>query len=133
MTTRRFKTKLGTETGKESFIALPFDGKEVFGKARAPVVVTLNAHRFKSTVSVYGGEYFIPVRASNRDAAGIAVGDTVNVVLELDTEERRVDVPPDLAKALDKSTKMKAAWDKLSFTHQREHVEAIVGAKKPET
>ena len=26
-----------------------------------------------------------------------------------------------------------AAWQALAFTHQREHVEAIEGAKKPET
>lgn len=52
--------------------------------------------------------------------------------LELDTEERTVTPPPDFVKELKKAKAWKA-WEALSFTHQREHVEAIEQAKKPET
>jgi uncharacterized protein YdeI (YjbR/CyaY-like superfamily) len=41
--------------------------------------------------------------------------------------------PADLVKALKARPGALEAWRKLSFTHQREHVEAIEGAKKPET
>jgi uncharacterized protein YdeI (YjbR/CyaY-like superfamily) len=42
-------------------------------------------------------------------------------------------MPADLAKALAKNAGAKARWEKLSYTHKREHVEAILQAKKPET
>jgi len=133
MPTKHFEARLGTESGKELFVVVPFDVKEVFGKARPPVKVTINGYTYPSTVSVYDGTYYVPVRRSHRQAADVELGQTVNVTLELDRATRTVKTPPDLAKALAKSKKARAAWDKLSFTHRREHVEAIVGAKKPET
>ncbi|HEX8188795.1 MAG TPA: YdeI/OmpD-associated family protein, partial [Pyrinomonadaceae bacterium] len=46
---------------------------------------------------------------------------------------RVVDAPADFARALEGSREAQAAWDNLSFTHRREHVEHIEEAKKPET
>jgi uncharacterized protein YdeI (YjbR/CyaY-like superfamily) len=40
--------------------------------------------------------------------------------------------PADLVRAL-KAASAWERWQDLSFTHQREHVEAIEDAKKPET
>jgi uncharacterized protein YdeI (YjbR/CyaY-like superfamily) len=51
----------------------------------------------------------------------------------VDTEPRTVAVPTDLAAVLDAEPALRAAWDALSFTHQREHVEAVESARKPET
>jgi Bacteriocin-protection, YdeI or OmpD-Associated/Domain of unknown function (DUF1905) len=129
---KRFKAKLGNEE-EASLFEVPFDPKEAFGATKAKVKVTLNAHAYRSTICVYGGRFYIPVRKSNRDAAGIEVGDIVDVLLELDTEPRVVELPAPLAKALAKSPRAKAAWDKLSYTHRKEHAEAIAGAKRPET
>ena len=67
---KRFKAKLGTEDAGSLFFEVPFDPKVVFGATRARVKVTLNAHVYRSTVAVYGGRFYIPVRKSNRDAAG---------------------------------------------------------------
>jgi uncharacterized protein YdeI (YjbR/CyaY-like superfamily) len=53
-------------------------------------------------------------------------------LLESDTAPRTVKAPVDLLKALNTKAS-RTAWKALSFTHQREHVEAITGAKKPET
>jgi uncharacterized protein YdeI (YjbR/CyaY-like superfamily) len=44
-----------------------------------------------------------------------------------------VDVPADLAGALDAKPKARKAFDALSYSHQRAHVLAVEGAKKPET
>ena len=41
--------------------------------------------------------------------------------------------PGDLVKALKASPGALERWRALSYTHQREHVEAIEEAKKPET
>ena len=53
--------------------------------------------------------------------------------LELDTDKREVKPPADFVKALKAVPLAWERWRELSYTHQREHVEAIEGAKKPET
>jgi hypothetical protein len=130
---KHFKAKLGTEDQGSLFFELPFDPKVAFGATRAKVKVTLSRHSYRSTVSVYGGRFYIPVSKANRDAAGVVVGEVVNVLLELDTEPRVVEVPAPLAKALEKNRVAKAAWAKLSYSHQKEHADAIAGAKRAET
>lgn len=57
----------------------------------------------------------------------------MRVKLELDTEERSIDPPADFAKALRKTPPAWQRWTALSYSHKREHVEAIESAKKPET
>lgn len=129
---RTFRAKLGTEV-HDLFFEVPFDVKEAFGKARAPVKVTVNGHAYRSTVSTHQGRYYVPVNRLHRAAAGVESGDLLRVVLELDTEPRAVEPPPELAAALARNPTARAAWDQLSFSHQKEHAEAILGAKRPET
>ena len=56
-----------------------------------------------------------------------------NVRLDLDDEPRVVTPPADLVKALKAAAPAWDRWRELSYTHQREHAEAVEGAKKPET
>ena len=51
----------------------------------------------------------------------------------VDEKPREVVVPDDLAAALAGDPEAHAAWDRLSYTHRREHVEAIEEAKREET
>lgn len=134
MKSKTYETRVTGDPDGSSMTALPvpFDAKEVFGKARAPVVVRVGRHEFRSTVCVMGSERFIPLRRSNREAAGVEAGERVKVTLTLDEAPRTVEAPRDLAAALRKAGLL-AAWKKLSFTHQREHVEAIEEAKKVQT
>ncbi len=130
---RTFTTTLATaKEGMVCYFDLPFDPKEVFGKVRAPVLVHLPKHTFRSTVAAMNGHVCIGIRRSHREAAGLEGGETIDVTLELDTEVRDVEPPADLVKAL-KAAKALDGWNALSFTHKREHAEAIEDAKKPET
>lgn len=117
-----------TMTGFE----VPFDPKPVFGKVRAPVTVTINKHSYRSTICAMGGKFWLPLRKSNREPAGVKAGDNVQITLTLDQAPRTVTAPNDLLRAL-KAAKQLEAFQKMSFTHQREHVQAIEEAKKPET
>lgn len=131
MPSKIFKTTI-VRDGSACFIPLTFDPKTVFGKVRAPVKVTLNGYTYRSTIAAMGGPPCIPLRRSNREAAGLEGNETIEVRLDLDADTRVVKPPADLVKAL----KASAVWDRwqdLSYTHQREHVEAIEEAKKPET
>jgi hypothetical protein len=119
--------------GSPGFIELPFDPGVVFGKMRAPVKVTLNGYTFRSTLVAMGGPACIGLRTSHREAAGLEGGETIEVRLDLDDQPRVVTPPADLVKALRASPPAWDRWRELSYTHQREHAEAVEGAKKPET
>jgi hypothetical protein len=90
--------------GPMCFIPVPFDPKEAFGKFRAPVRVTLKGYSYRSTIATMGNGPCIPLRKSNREAAGVDGGQVVKVTIELDTKARTVEVPPDLKKALARRT-----------------------------
>ncbi|MBI3269336.1 MAG: DUF1905 domain-containing protein [Planctomycetes bacterium] len=130
---KTFRGVLGTDDPGSLFVEVPFDVKAVFGRARPPVKVTIGKHTWRSTLSVYGGKSYVGVRKSNRDAAGVTVGERVTVTIESDDEPRIVTPPPELAVALAGDARAAAGWARLSYTHQREHADAIAEAKRPET
>ena len=132
MISRSFKTTI-VRTETACYIEVPFDPKAVFGKVRAPVKVTLNGYTYRSTIAAMGGPPCIPLRRSNREAAGLEGTETLTVRLDLDTEAREVEPPADLVKALKAAPPAWDRWHELSYSHQREHAEAVEGAKKPET
>jgi Domain of unknown function (DUF1905)/Bacteriocin-protection, YdeI or OmpD-Associated len=132
MAAKTFKAKLGGHAGG-LFVTVPFDVKREFGKARPPVKVSINGVKYRSTVSVYGGKYYLPVRKERREAAGVKLGDVVEVTIQPDTEVRRVHPPAALGAALAKNGPARAQWEKLSYSHKKEHAEAVLQAKKPET
>lgn len=115
------------------FIPVPFDPRPVFGKVRAPVLVTVNGYTYRSTIASMGAGPCLPLRRSNREAAGLEGGETLNVTLTLDEGAREVEAPADLARALKAAPPAWQRWGELSYSHQREYAEAVAEAKKPET
>src|SRR5688572_12594154 len=132
MISKTFKATI-VRDGSACFIPLGFDPKSVFGKVRAPVKVTLNGYTYRSTIAAMGGPACIPLRKSNREAAGLEGNETLTVRLDLDTEKREVKPPSDLVKALKANPPAWERWQDLSYSHQREYAEAVAGSKKPET
>jgi uncharacterized protein YdeI (YjbR/CyaY-like superfamily) len=53
--------------------------------------------------------------------------------VELDAAPREVDVPADLAAALDADPEARRRFDAMSYSHQLQHVLAVTGAKTEET
>ena len=100
---------------------------------RPPVVVNVNGYEYRSTVAPMGGKYLLPFSAERRKESGIGGGDAIDVELTLDTTPRTVEIPDDLRSALDASATAAAAWEKLSYTHRKEHVRSVLDAKKAET
>jgi uncharacterized protein YdeI (YjbR/CyaY-like superfamily) len=82
---------------------------------------------------VMGGPPCIPLRRSNREAAGLDGEETLEVRLDFDTDKREVKPPADFVKALKAAPPAWHRWRELSYSHQREYAEAIEEAKKPET
>jgi hypothetical protein len=128
----RFQTIVGAQDDG-TFIEVPLDVPAVFGRVRARVRVTVNGHTYRSTVMRYGDRYYLPLSRANRDAAGVAAGDAVDVALASDEAPRTVEVPDDLAAALGAAAGARAAFDAASFSHRREWVEWVQEARRPET
>ena len=127
----RFRAELKLEGNTGTYLEVPLDVAAVFGRARPPVRGTINGSPLRSTIAKYGDTYFLVINRKVREAAGVSAGETVDIELGLDTKARTVRVPNDLASALDKQTR--AAFDRMSYTHRREYVEWIEGAKRAET
>ncbi|PZG13973.1 YdeI/OmpD-associated family protein [Nonomuraea aridisoli] len=119
-----------TATGFE----VPAEVVEALGAGKRPAVtVTIGSHAYRSTVAVMGGRFMLPLSAENRQAAGVAAGDEVDVELALDAAPRDVAVPADLAAALEDAPEAKAFFESLSYSRKRRYILRIEAAKKPET
>ena len=130
----RFTGELEAAGGGGHFVAVPDRVvKALGGGGRIPVKATFNAIPYRGSIVRMGGPAFVPVLKAIIAEAGVAIGDTLDVVVERDVEVRTIDPPPDLKKALVKSAAANAAWEKLSFTRKREVVQALEAAKQPET
>ena len=131
---KEFQAKLkGDESRKDASAAftLPFDTREIWGKAKVPVKVTINDYTWRSTVGTRGGVQYIVVNAAARRTAGVKAGDLVTITLEPDTEKREIEVPTALQKAL--GAKLTQKLNDLSFTHKKEFIVWYSEAKQEDT
>jgi hypothetical protein len=130
----RFHTTI-LESGKTATgIRIPDEIVEALGAGkRPPVRVTINGYTYRNTVAVMGSDYMVGVSAEHRAGAGVAGGDEVDVEIELDTAPREIEVPADLATALDQEPDARRTFDGLSYSNKSWHVLQVTGAKSEET
>lgn len=120
--------------GNNTGIEVPEHVMSALGTAkRIPVVVTLGGHTYRSSVAPYRGRLMISLSAANRQAAGVAGGDEVEVELQPDTTARTVTVPDDLAQALREDGDAKARFESLSYSNQNRIVLSVESAKTDAT
>jgi antitoxin component of MazEF toxin-antitoxin module len=130
----RFRTTvlLGGKTA--TGLQIPDDVMTALGSGQRPKVrVTVGGHTYRTTVARMGGMYLVPLNAENRQAAGVAAGDEVDVDVDIDAAPRVVEVPDDLAAAIAGDAAAQRQFDTLSFTHRKEWVRWVEEAKRAET
>jgi hypothetical protein len=128
-----FRAVLLEARGGGRVVEVPLDTRTVFGEARPPVEGTINGLPLRSRLAVYGGRTYLGLGKDVRAAAGIEVGDVVEVVLRRDERERKIDVPAELEKAFDEAPDAREAFDGLAFTHRREYTQWIADARRAGT
>lgn len=101
------------------------------GRGRVPLAITYGRRVFRTSISVYRGQWMMVVNRLMREG-GLEPGASYSVDIALDTQERIVEIPADFAAALRKA-RLSQAFELLSYTHRKECVRAIEDAKKPET
>lgn len=113
-------------------IEVPPEIIDKLGKGKKPAVsITLNGFTYECTVGSMGGRFMVPLSKERRAEAQVEAGESHEIHISLAAADRTVEVPDDLAKALDKGAR--EFFDSLPYSHRKEHVRAINEAKKPET
>ena len=131
---KEFSSKLNGDESRENAtasFALPFDTRQVWGKSKVPVKVTINGYTWRSTVGNRDGIQYLVVNAAARRHAGVKAGDTVTIVLAPDAEKRDIEIPIQLRRAL--GAKLTEKLNRLSFSHKKEFVVWYSEAKKEDT
>ena len=130
----RFTTTVELHGKTATGMAVPPEVVEALGGGKKPAVtVTVGGHAYRTSIGSMGGRSLIPLSAERRAAAGVTAGDEVEVDVELDDQPREVEVPADLAAALDAEPAARARFQASSYSAQLRHVLAVEGAKAETT
>ncbi len=134
-----FKGKL-VPTGPEgawTYMQVPPAISTAIGiRGRIPVAGTLNGFAFRNSLMPNGdGSHSMMFGKEYQEGARAKPPASVDVVLEVDTKPRQVEIPEDLAAALAPRAhaKVRAAFSALAHSHQKAFVDWINSAKRPET
>ena len=129
-----FRAVIENPGGGGAFVRVPFDVEAVFGRKRVPVKTTINGEPYRGTLVRMGEPYHVLIVLKEiRQKIGKEFGDEVQVILEEDTQPRVVELPGDFQRSLERSPGALTAFRKMSYTHQREYVRAILEAKRAGT
>jgi hypothetical protein len=135
----RFKAKLLRPAAPRgatwTFLLLPMAAS---GKlpTRSMVTVdgTLDGHPFQATLEPDGqGGHWLKVDKALREAANVAVGDTLTLTIAPVGVEPEPKVPADLRKALTANPAMRVTWDDVTPAARRDWIYWITSGKKAET
>ncbi len=130
-----FTTTLSAVVGNNVGIIVPDDIVFGFGRGkRVPVTVCIDGgYTYRNTISSMHGQFLISFNSETRTATGKGAGDEISVKLELDEEPRTVEVPEPLAVLLAAEPELLDAWNQLSYSKQRGHVDPIISARGEDT
>ena len=103
------------------------------GARRFPVVATVNGYTWRTSVARMGGEFLLGLNREVRDGAGVAAGDEVEVIVELDQAPREVELPEALAAALAADPDARALFERMAFTHRKEYARWVAEARQEQT
>jgi len=132
---QRFKAPLTPVPGGGNYVVVPHAVVTAAGlKYGVRVRGTVNDVAYRSSLMMYSGIFHMGVHKATIAAAGVATSDDVDVTIEIDDKPLPTDtMPKDLERAIRASKSASAGWQATSPSHKREHVKAIMEAKKPET
>ncbi|WP_136040611.1 MULTISPECIES: YdeI/OmpD-associated family protein [unclassified Microbacterium] len=123
-------------TGRGPAAAILLSDEEVasFGAGKAfPVAVTIGGRTARLRVARMGSENMIGFSKAARTDLGLEIGQEIDAVIRVDSAERTVDVPAELAAALDADPAVRAAFDALSYSVRKEHARSVAEAKQDAT
>ena len=119
-----------------AFVHFPFDTFELFGKKGQIKVKVLFDDKVEyrgSLTKMKSENHLLGLTQEIRKKLGKTFGDTIDVQLWEDKEERLVTVPNDVQELFNQNEKAEELYNKMSYTHRKEYIRWIEDAKKEET
>lgn len=134
MTAHRFRTVIEAATGGGAAARIPPEVTDALGgRKQMRVTGTLNGHPIRTSTMPYRGGFYVGIHKGSREAAGVEIGDQVELELARDDSPRTLDIPPELAAAFLAEPMLRERFDSLSFSRRRDLAGPISEAKKSET
>jgi hypothetical protein len=106
---------------------------ELGGGRRAPVVVRIGERTARLRLAVMGGRNLIGLSKAARADLGVEIGDEIDAAIDVDAHDREVELPDDLAVALQSDPALRPAFDALSYSRRKELARSVADAKRPDT
>jgi hypothetical protein len=130
----KFKAIIQPGIGGGAGVMFPLSVETEFGtRAKVPVKSTLDGVPYRGSLIKCGPEgHMLGVLKSIREQIGKGPGDTIEVVLWRDEEERTVEMPAEFERLMRKEGLLDS-FEKLSYTHRKEYCRWIAEAKREET
>ncbi|TCJ21702.1 DUF1905 domain-containing protein [Microbacterium sp. PI-1] len=123
-----------TGRGPAAAILLTDEQVASFGAGKAfPVAVTIDGRTARLRLARMGDENLIGFSKAVRTELGLEIGQEIDAVIRVDSAERTVDIPAELAAALDADPAARARFDALSYSVRKEHARSVSEAKQDAT
>jgi len=120
-------------SGNHASFEIPTENlKEIGGNKRAPLKITINGYTYQSTATGVDGKCMVVFPMRDREAAGSAAGDKIQVTLELDSGYREVIVPIELTQSLSKLNLIEK-FSSLNYSKRKEFARSVNDAKSDDT
>jgi hypothetical protein len=124
------------DLGAWSWVEMPFDAAEVFGKkGNIPIVATVDSVEFKANLMpLKKGVHFLIINKNLQKTIKKRPGMTVSVKIEYDPVPRPLEIPMDLEDALENNAGAKKFFfETLAPSHRKGVVRWVEEAKGVET
>jgi uncharacterized protein YdeI (YjbR/CyaY-like superfamily) len=135
---RRFLATLEKEGSRLQWtiVRIPFDVKEAWGsQARRAVRGTINGYPFRTSIfpSRRLGPFLMVNKEMQKGAKAGRAGEVVRITIAPDLEERTVQEPKELLRALARSRPLRRYYDRLNYSTRREIARWVGEAKQAQT
>jgi uncharacterized protein YdeI (YjbR/CyaY-like superfamily) len=117
-------------------VDIPFDVKKAFGKGgTVPVTGTVNGFGFRTSVFPRkSGPHFLPInKAMQRGSGATALGDAIQVAIDIDAEKRTVVIPPLLKSILSEEEGLLTYYSGFSYSMRKYFADHVTQPKSDAT
>lgn len=123
------------ESLDSAYIEFPFDVQKEFGKkGQVKVKAMIDGYEYRGYLAKMGHHcHILGLNKTVRQAIQKKAGDSVEIVITEDKDERTLELPSDFRQVLVDNPPASEKFDKLSFTNRKEYITWILSAKKQET
>jgi len=132
-----FSTTLVLGSGRPydswTFLIIPAELAAEWGSGPLAVRGTISGTPFRGTATRGQGALRVPIPKDLRERAGVTVGDTIDVAIDLDTEPRPLRIPDELGAVLADQPELARLYDQFPPSMRRAWARYIEEAKRPET